>query len=104
MLKKTIVGILVGGVILFLWQFLSWGPLNIHRSMQEYTANQDEILECLRVELDKEGFYFLPTASVDASVDEYQMVMSEAIGKPWAQVYYHDAFNINMTGQIVKGF
>ncbi len=45
--QKTIIGALVGGVILFIWQFLSWTMLNLHGESQKYTAKQNEILQYL---------------------------------------------------------
>ncbi len=34
-MKKMIVGALVGGLILFVWQFLTWGALNLHEAQQK---------------------------------------------------------------------
>ncbi len=44
-MKKTIIGAIVGGIIIFAWQFLSWGPLNLHEAQQQYTPKQDTIPE-----------------------------------------------------------
>ena len=46
-MKKLFVGALVGGLILFIWQFLSWSLLNIHLPEMQYTPAQDEILSAL---------------------------------------------------------
>lgn len=47
-MKKLIVGALVGGIIVFIWSFLSWGLLNLHSAGQQYTPKQDSILAYLR--------------------------------------------------------
>ncbi|WP_236973473.1 hypothetical protein [Membranihabitans maritimus] len=60
-MSKIWIGSLVGGLILFIWQFLSWSMLNIHDNEMEYTPNQVQILEVLNENLE-EGNYFLPTA------------------------------------------
>lgn len=59
-MKKTIIASLVGGIIIFFWQFLSNAALDLHRPAQQYTANQDSILNYLSTQL-TEGKYFLPT-------------------------------------------
>ena len=57
---KSIIAILVGGVLLFVWQFLSWTIFNIHGGNQKYTAKQNEIIQFLDQNLEGEGSYFLP--------------------------------------------
>lgn len=94
-MKKIIIGSVVGGIILFFWQFLSWTILDIHRPMQQYTDKQTEILEYLSENLD-EGFYMLPTFPEGASSLDAQKLTEESMGKPWAQIYYHKAMNANM--------
>ncbi|MFX5756497.1 hypothetical protein ABTE27_21360, partial [Acinetobacter baumannii] len=66
-MKKTIVGALVGGIILFMWQFASWTALKLHLPAQGYTAKQDTILQALSANLEKEGGYLLPTAPAGTS-------------------------------------
>ena len=33
---KMIIGVVVGGFLVFLWQFLSWAMFNMHGSEQKY--------------------------------------------------------------------
>ena len=75
-MKKLIIGALVGGLILFFWQFLTFGPLNIHASANMHTANQDAILECLSANLSEDGTYFIPRLPVGASGEEEAAFMS----------------------------
>lgn len=63
---KMIVGALVGGLLVFIWQFLSWTMLNMHGSQQKYTPNQDSILNFLSTQLTEDGTYFLPNAAPGA--------------------------------------
>ena len=46
-MNKQLVGTLVAGLILFLWQFVSWNVLQFHRAEMEYTPKQDQIMEAL---------------------------------------------------------
>ncbi len=34
-MKKTIIAVIVGGLMLFAWQFLSWSMLNLHEAQQQ---------------------------------------------------------------------
>ena len=43
-MKKWIVGSLVGAIIVFGWQFLSWNMLSIHIAGEKYTTAQDTII------------------------------------------------------------
>ena len=36
-MKKTVIAALVGGLIIFLWQFLSYALINFHKPAQQYT-------------------------------------------------------------------
>jgi sensor histidine kinase YesM len=100
-MKKTIIASLVGGIILFMWQFLSNTVLNLHRPMQEYTPKQGEILEYLGKNLE-EGFYYLPTYPAGTSQEEATKIMEESMGKPWAQIYYHKAAPTSITMNMVR--
>ena len=88
-MKKTIIGAIVGGLIIFAWQFLSWGALNLHLSQQQYTAKQDTILSYLGTQFSEDGAYMLPTFAPGTSNDEMEKQMKSMEGKPWAQVVYH---------------
>lgn len=101
-MKKLLIGALVGGVLLFFWQFLSFTVLDLHRPMQEHTPKQAEILKYLSENLE-EGNYYLPTLPAGASWEENDKVMQEGMGKPWAQVFYHKAMATDMTANMLRG-
>jgi hypothetical protein len=46
-MKKVIIGSLVGGLIIFMWQTMSHVAFNLHEPVQQYTAKQDTILHFL---------------------------------------------------------
>ncbi len=94
-MKRTLIASLVGGIIFFVCQALSWTVINLHRPMQNYTPNQTAILDYLSKNLE-EGFYYLPTYPDDASPAVIESTMNEALGKPWAQIYYHKSSPTNM--------
>jgi len=102
-MNKAIIGALVGGLILFIWQFLSWAALNLHASQMEYTPKQTEILEYLSNNLE-EGEYFLPTVPKGATSEQMTALQENAIGKPWAKIQMNDTFDANMGMNMFRGF
>lgn len=103
-MKKTIIGALVGGIILFMWQFLSWTALDLHRPAQDYTPKQDSILNFLSANLEKEGGYFLPTAPKGTSFEDMEKITNSHIGKPWATIQYHANLEYNMGTSMARAF
>lgn len=101
---KLIIGALVGGLLVFFWQFLSWSMLNVHASNQQYTANQDAILTCLSSNLPEGGSYFLPNVPPGTTQEDQQKIMESSIGKPWAQISYHKSMNMSMGMNMTRGF
>jgi len=103
-MKKLIIGALVGGIISFGWQTLSWTALELHRSANQYTPQQDTILQFLNSQMTRDGDYFLPTYPDGASQEEQSRLMSETQGKPWAKISYHKAWDGSMMANIIRGF
>ncbi|MEL6561458.1 MAG: hypothetical protein AAFQ94_24935 [Bacteroidota bacterium] len=103
-MKKLLVGALVGGLILFIWQFLSWSLLNIHLPEMQYTPAQDDIMEVLSGAGLEDGGYFIPTVPEGASMEEMEVAQQEAMGKPWATITYHKSFELNMASNLTRGF
>jgi hypothetical protein len=101
-MKKRIIASLVGGIIIFFWQFLSNAALDLHRPASQYTANQDSILNYLSTQL-KEGKYFLPTTPAGASAEEMQQSMERSMGKPWAIIDYKESMSTNMGMNMTTG-
>lgn len=102
-MKKMLIGALVGALVLFFWQFLSFALLGIHDSQMTYTPNQDAILEVLEANLE-EGMYFIPRAPMGASMEKEEALMQERLGKPWARVSYHESLSDNMGMNLLRGF
>jgi hypothetical protein len=95
-MKKQLIAAIVGGLIIFIWQFLSWTMLHIHDTNQKYTANQDAIIEALGQNLSEDGTYFMPNVAPGTTQEEAQAARDNYMGEPWAIVSYHSAFEMNM--------
>jgi len=102
-MKKTIIATIIGGLILFIWQFLSWSFLNVHQAEFKYTDKQDAILACLSEHLNDEGQYMLPTLEPGYSAEESAAFMESITGKPWSQVHYHKSYGMNMPMNLIRG-
>lgn len=94
-MKRTLLGAIVGGILIFAWQFLSWGIGNFHQKAEQYTPKQDSILSYLSSNL-KEGGYLLPTFAPNTSREEMEKGMEAMKGKPWATIQYHEHMDTNM--------
>ena len=94
-MKKLIIAALVGGVILFAWNALSWMALPIHHDTFMYTEHQDEILEVVNKHLDKSGTYRIPfvdnreAGMYDEEYKEaFQALEEKQEGKPFFTIFY----------------
>jgi hypothetical protein len=102
-MKKLSIAALVGGIIIFFWQFLSWAVLNLHHASQEYTPKQDSIIAFLNTQFSEDGAYLLPGYPKGTTHEEMEKTMSSRAGKPWMQIQYHKEMNVNMGVNIVRG-
>ena len=102
-MKKLLIGAIVGGILLFMWQFLSWTVLNLHHNAYQYTDKQDAIMSFLSTQLDKEGQYHLPSLPAGASREQHEELMKSMEGKPWALIQYHQSWKMNMGSNMVRG-
>ena len=89
-MKKIIIGSIVGGLIIFLWQFLSFAAINFHKPAQDYTEKQDVIMSFLNSQGLKEGGYIMPSVPEGTSSSDMEKAMKETDGKPWASIQYHN--------------
>lgn len=100
---KTIIGALVGAILLFVWQFISWAAVNIHSGEQQYTKHQDSILSVLADKLE-DGTYYLPNVPAGTDQATTEQFMKDAVGKPWAVVSYHKSMDMNMSMNMIRAF
>jgi hypothetical protein len=101
-MKKAIIGAIVGALIIFIWQFLSFALINFHKPAQEYTDKQDAIMSFLASQELKNGGYFMPNVPSTASNNEAQVVMKKFDGKPWARIEYHNVAENSMNAMIMN--
>jgi hypothetical protein len=101
-MKKLLIGAIVGGLLIFIWQTLSWTMLDLHRPAMDYTAKQDTIISVLNATLDKEGGYYMPAVPQGTSMDEAIKAAEKMNGKPWATIQYHKSLDANNNAMYIS--
>ena len=101
-MKKMIIAALVGGIIMFAWQFLSWAALNLHKAANGYTPNNAALLTALESNLPKEGGYMIPGLPETATREEHEKMMKESDGKPWATIQYHKSGDFSASSMMMN--
>lgn len=100
--KKFVIASVVGGIILFFWQFLSNTAINIHGTNQKYTANQDAIIAALNTNLTEDGQYHLPMYAPGASSEEIQKMTDEGHLNPFIQINYHKVYGNTLPMNLIR--
>jgi hypothetical protein len=102
-MKKILIGGIVGGILLFAWQTISWTVANLHDKGQQYTPKQDSIMSALASIGIEEGSYMVPREKPGASMEDSEKMMKEMEGKPWAKLTYYKAWNLNIGMNMARG-
>lgn len=102
-MKKILIGGLVGGILLFAWQTISWTVSGLHESGQRYTSKQDTILQYLNSIGLEEGGYMLPRSPEGVSSEQMEKDWAASMGKPWARLTYYKAMEMNMGMNMARG-
>ncbi len=102
-MKQKILFSVIGGLILFIWQFLSFAMPNFHQSSMTYTPQQEEILNYLDEIGMEKGMYALGQPDPSLSQEEQQKQMENFAGKPWAVINYHETMEMDMVMPMVRG-
>jgi len=103
-MKKWIIGSIVGAILVFLWQFLSWTMLGIHNGESKYTSNQDAIMSHLSAHLKEDGMYMLPGLPPGTSREQHEEYYKQMEGKPFATITYRTSYKFDMARPIIRGF
>lgn len=103
-MKRKLLFSLIGAVVIFVWQFLSFAMPNFHKSSMSYTPAQDEILQKLQESGLKEGMYFLGQPDPSLSREEQSVAMDAYEDKPWAVINYHEQMSMAMAMPMIRGF
>jgi hypothetical protein len=103
-MKRKLLFSLIGAIVIFAWQFLSFAMPNFHKSAATYTPLQDSILQtCVNLGLG-EGMYFLGQPDPSLSQAQQKEVMDKMDGQPWAVLNFHETNAMSMSMNMIRGF
>ena len=104
-MKNHILFTLIGGVILFIWSFISWAGINFHIDEQCYTPLESELLSVIAETGIEPGMYALGQGDASKG-QEAQWAEWEADfeGKPWAVLNYIEKSEMTMGMNLFHGF
>ncbi|MDP4261909.1 MAG: hypothetical protein Q8941_05205 [Bacteroidota bacterium] len=100
-MKKWLIGSIVGAILVFAWQGLSWTILGVHESGMKYTPAQNDIMNVLSSNIKEDGMYMMPSGPTPK---DREAVMKDMEGKPWASVIYHKEMHQDMVMQLIRSF
>lgn len=103
-MKHKLLFSLIGAIIIFAWQFLSYAMPNFHKSATTFTPAQDSILQMLEKHGISEGMYLLGQPDPSLSQAEQQAMMETMEDKPWAVINYHKVNSMSMAMPMIRGF
>jgi hypothetical protein len=101
---RSIIACLVGGFILFIWQFVSNTFGGIHTPNQQYVAGQDAIMAAINANITETGTYMIPNVPATTSMDEKNKFMEAGIGKPQAEIHYIKDTNFSFVSNLLRGY
>ncbi|MFI5219909.1 MAG: hypothetical protein ACHQNT_10510 [Bacteroidia bacterium] len=103
-MKRTFIATIVGTIIIFIYQALSWMALPIHQNSMKYTSTQDSVLAMLNSALPEDGFYMMPIPPPGTPQEDHEKFFEPYYGKPWAAVSFHKAMVDNMGSGMIVSF
>ena len=103
-MKQWILPSIIFGIVLFFWQFLSFAALNLHEKAQQYTPQQDSIIQALKKFKLKEGGYMLPRPKPGLSNSEWETQNNLYQNQPWVRLQYYTTRNNAMLKPLLQGF
>jgi hypothetical protein len=102
-MKRKLLFSLIGAIVIFTWQFLSYAMPNFHKSASAYAPAQDSILQMLEKQGISEGMYLLGQPDPSLSQAEQKTAMAALEGKPWAVINFHKVSSMNMAMPMIRG-
>lgn len=103
-MSKLIIASIVGGIILFVWGWLTWSLIPIHNASISNIDNEEAVVSAMHVNMDKKGVYVfpgIPTSQDQAAMDEYTQKMQQ--GPIGMIIYDPEGSDPMMPSQMIVG-
>lgn len=104
-MKNRLIFTLLGGIVLFVWQFMAWAMPAFHWDSISYTPLQDQILSALDASGLETGMYVLgqpdpATYAEEGAVEAFQAAHE---GKSYARIHYQRQHTYSMGMNMLRG-
>jgi len=103
-MKKWLLGSLIGAILLFAWQFLSWAALDLHHKEFKYTEGQAQVMSAISSSLKEDGQYMLPNVPTTATDAEKEKLIADMEGKPYVVLNYRANYHYDMVMPLIRSF
>lgn len=103
-MKKTIIGGLLGGAVLFLWGWLAWLALPLHEASMRPLPSDEPVVAALQASIPEKGFYVfpaMPKGASDAQMEVWKQKYQR--GPVGAVIFSPSGGDPMMTSQIAPG-
>ena len=111
-MKQLLLGSLAGALVLFIWGFLAWAVLPLHKGSFRPMPNEDAVMSALRSNISSGGAYYFPgmpeeTASTPAEQRKANMeaYVNKHKAGPVGVIFFHPGgSDPMMAGRFFGGF
>lgn len=104
-MKNHIIFTIVGSIVLFMWQFMSWAAINFHKEQQQYTPIEAEVLQAIADTGLEPGMYALgqgdSTGGEEAKWNDWAKNFQ---GKPWGVLNYQASNDNVMSENMMRSY
>ena len=104
MIKKILLGGLVGGIVLFVWGFVSHTVLPLGEMGVQPLPEEEILLGTMESTVSEPAIYFFPGMSKDPSPEETQLWMQKYEAGPIGILVYRPTGFKPMSGQLIYQF
>lgn len=103
-MKKIVIATLIGALVVFAFQAMSWMVTPIHADTLRYSEHDAEIHAFLSERLKDDAVYSFPGKPPGMSESEHQEQMAAHANEPWMVVTNHTSMDMDMSGNMLTGF
>jgi hypothetical protein len=103
-MKQLLLGALIGGIILFVWGWLSWSVFPIHTASIKSIENEEAVISSMHVNMTQKGVYVfpgMPTTQDQTAMDEWAQKYQQ--GPVGMIIYDPDGSEPMMASQMIVG-
>lgn len=105
-MRNHIIFTVVGAIVLFIYQFLSWAAINLHSDQQQHTPLETELLQSIADSGLEPGMYALGQGDPSNGQEAMWADWTENFkGKPWAVLNYIESNDMDdMASNMTRSF